>query len=78
MICRHQIFRQLILDSERENKAKIIELMQCFKIKQFVVFAFYPQANGMVEHGHKPIMDAFAKITNRSLNNWIESLLAFA
>lgn len=52
--------------------------MQHLEIKWHVIFAFYLQVNKMVECGHKPIVNAFAKITNRDFNKWVENLLTVA
>ena len=69
VICQHGVFRRLIVDNGGENKAEVIELTQHLGIKRLVVSVFYPQANGMVEQKHKPIVKALAKMTNRGLEN---------
>ena len=69
VICWHGVFERLIVDGGGENKAEVIELTQRLEIKRLVVSTFHPQANRMVEQGHKPIVDALAKIINGSLNN---------
>ena len=63
------MFGHLIVDGGEENKAKVIELTQRLEIQHFVVSAFHSQANGMVEQGHKPIVNALAKIINGGLDN---------
>ena len=78
MICRHGVFGRLIVDDGDENKGEVIELTQRLGIKRLVVSAFHPQANGMVKRGHKPIVDALAKMTNRGLDNWVDNLPAVA
>lgn len=45
----HGVIDYLIIDSERKNKAKVIELTKQLGIKQFVISAFYPQANKMIK-----------------------------
>ena len=78
VICRHGVFRRLIVNGGGENKAEVIELTQRLGIKRLVVSAFHPQANGMVEKGHKLIVDALAKMTSGGLDNWVENLPAVA
>ena len=38
--------------------------------------AYHPQANGMIERGHKPIVDVLSKISNRGTTNWVQNLPA--
>ena len=56
----------------------MIELTQRLGIKRLVISAFHPQANGMVERGHKPIVDALSKMTSGGIENWVENLPAVA
>lgn len=48
-----------------------------YGIKQVVISAYHPQANGMVKRGHKPIMDALAKMEGGNLGSkWVDNLHA--
>ena len=66
------------MDDERENKGEIIELTQQLGIQRLVVSAFHQRANEIVEQGHKPIVDALSKMTNRKIDNWVGNLSAIA
>ena len=76
VICRHGIFGKLIVDGGPENKKKVDKLATKFKIRRVVVSGYHPQANGMVERGHKPIVDALSKMTNGGITNWVDNLPA--
>jgi hypothetical protein len=76
IICRHGVFQRLVVDGGPENKALVSELAKRYGIHRLVVSAYHPQANGMVERGHKPIVDALSKMTNGGLTSWIRHLPA--
>ena len=59
-----------------ENKALVADLVKRYGIYRLMVSAYHPQVNGMVERGHKPIVDALGKITNRGFTGWIKYLPA--
>ena len=40
------------------------------------VSAYYAQANGLVEWGHKTVIDALAKMSNKADSNWVKNLSA--
>ncbi len=64
VICRNGCFGKLIIDGESENKEAVAELARRYKVKRVVVSAYHPQANGMIQRGHKPIVDALAKMSD--------------
>ena len=41
-----------------------------------VVLAYYLQANGMIERGHKPIVNTLSKISDGGSTNWVRNLSA--
>ena len=51
-------------------------LMQVLDIRRVVVSAYHPQANGMIERGHKLIVDALAKMTDGGEGDWVLCLPA--
>ena len=59
-----------------ENKALVVDLVKRYGIYRLLVSAYYPQANGIVEQGYKPIVDVLGKITNRGFTGWIKHLPA--
>ena len=71
VICRHGCFGRLIVDGGPENKDLVEELAERYGIKRVQVSAYHRQANGMIERGHKPIVDALSKMTNGGLGKCV-------
>ena len=76
VICRHGCFGKLIIDGGSENKDAVAELARRYGVKRVVVSAYHPQANGMIERGHKPIVDALSKMSDGGSTNWVQNLPA--
>ena len=76
VICRHGCFGKLVIDGGSENKEAVAELAQRYGVKRVVVSAYHPQANGMIERGHKPIVDALSKMSDGGSTNWVQNLPA--
>ena len=64
----------MVIDRESENKRFVTVFTEKYSIERVQVSAYYPAANGMVEQGHKPIVDALAKMTDSGLGNWVRNL----
>ena len=45
-----------------------------YGIHRVVVSAYHAPANGMIERGHKPIVDALAKMTDGGLDKWVDNV----
>ena len=73
-ICRHGCFGKLVIDGGSENEEAVAELTQRYGIKRVVVLAYHPQANCMIERGHKPIVDALPKMSDGRATNWVRNL----
>jgi hypothetical protein len=76
VICRFGIFGDLIVDGGTEFKDVVAELTAKYGIHRVQASAYHPQANGMVERGHRPIVDALAKLSAEGKGNWLENLNA--
>ena len=50
------------------------DLADLYGIERVVVSAYNPRANGMVERGHKPLIDGLSKMTDRDLEKWTNLL----
>ena len=74
VVCRHGIFGRLVVDGGSENKGLVKEFTTRYGIKRVQISPYHPQANGMVERGHKPIVDALSKMTNGGQGNWVDNL----
>jgi hypothetical protein len=64
VICRHGCFSTLVNDGGPETRKVVEILTDQYKIKQIRVSPYHPQANGMIEAGHKPVKDALSKLTH--------------
>ena len=62
IICRWGVFRQLSVDNSRENTNITTALAELYNIKRVIASAYHPLVQGLIERGHKPIVDALAKI----------------
>jgi len=56
------VFGQLSIDSREENTNITTVLAELYNIKRVIASAYYPQSQGFIERGHKPIIDALAKM----------------
>lgn len=74
--CRHGCFGKLIINGGAENKEAVGQLTRRYGIKRVVVSAYHPQANGMIERGHKPVVDALSKMSDGGSTNWVRNLPA--
>ena len=73
-ICRHGCFGTLVVDGRPENKDLVTFLSARYNIKRLVVSAYHPQANGIVERGHRLIVDGLAKLIEGGLVSWLSNL----
>ena len=60
VICRHGCLENW--DGGSENKDAVAELAKRYGAKRVVVSAYHPQANRIIERGHKPIIDTLSKM----------------
>ena len=74
MVCRHGLFRRLVVDGGPENKGLTKAFAELYGIRRIVVSAYHPQSNGMVERGHRPIVDALSKLTAGRSSKWKDYL----
>ena len=66
----------MIINKGSKNKDAIAELTQRYGVKRGVVSVYHPQANGMIERSHKPIVNALLKMSDRGSTSWIQNLPA--
>jgi hypothetical protein len=76
VICRHGVFERLVVDGGPENKLLVKDLAKKYGIHRLVVSSYHPQANGMIKRGHKPLVDALAKMTGGGFSGWLKHLPA--
>ena len=61
VICRHGCLKRIVMDQGTENLNLTRDLLEKHRIRQTLVSAYHPQANGLVERGHDAIVNALAK-----------------
>jgi L-2-hydroxyglutarate oxidase LhgO len=60
VVSRHSCFGKLIVNRGPENKDYLEAFVQRYGINRVQVSAYHPQVNGMVERGHRSIVEALA------------------
>ena len=71
VMCRHGVFQELVTDGGPENdNALVTELSRTYGIRHITTSGYNPQANGMIERGHKPVVAALTKATAGGIDNW--------
>lgn len=74
VICCHGYFGKLVINGGSENKDVVAKLAERYGVIRVVVSAYHPQTNGIIEHGHKPVLDALSKMSTRGSINLIPNL----
>jgi hypothetical protein len=67
-------FKQFIVDGSPENKDVMEQFVADYGIKRVVISVYNFKANGMIERGHSPIINVFAKMTDGGEGNWVQNL----
>jgi hypothetical protein len=57
------------VDENSENKNIMKQLAVDYGIKRVVISVYNSKANGMIERGHLPIINIFAKMTDGGKGN---------
>ena len=70
VICRHGCPAVVVLDRGSENLNIAKELLEAYKIDRIATSAYHPQANGLIERGHDPIVNALSKYCSRAPQTW--------
>ena len=74
IICRHGCPGRIIMDGGPENKEVAEELLNRYRIRKIEISAYHPQANGMVETGHRPIKESLYKMDAAGRGDWVNNL----
>ncbi|KAK4701455.1 hypothetical protein P7C70_g4776, partial [Phenoliferia sp. Uapishka_3] len=64
LIPRFGWFYQATLDGGTEFKGEVIKALREFGIRRIVIAPYHPEANGMEERGHQPLVDCLIKISD--------------
>jgi hypothetical protein len=62
------------VDGGPENKDNLESFVKQYGINRVQVSAYHPQANRMVERGHRSIVEALARMTNGGIKRWTRNL----
>ena len=73
-ICRYGIPKEVTVDGGGEFKKELQVAMKRTGVKIRVVTPYYPEAQGMIERGHKEIKDALIKMCGEDGKRWKEYL----
>lgn len=73
VICRHGCPVRIVMDDGAENLDLSKELLEDYGIQRTIISPYHPQANGLVERGHEPIINSLAKYSTEP-GNWIKNL----
>ena len=76
VFARHGCPTTLIVDGGSQNKGIVNELCGRLRIHKHTITAYHPQANGMVERGHKQLVDGLSKACSQYLAKWPNYLTA--
>ena len=78
-MCRHRVFRRLVINRGPENKGVAIAFTKKYGIKQVQILAYNLKANGIIERGYRSISKALTRIsrgTRRQRKHLLAVLLA--
>ena len=73
VICRHGCPARIVMDGGAENMDLSKDLLEDYGIQRTVISPYHPQANGLVERGHEPIVNSLAKYSIEP-GDWVKSL----
>ena len=66
----HGCPKTIVADGGPENKGMVDEICARLRVAKHTVTAYHPQANGLVERGHKQLVDGLSKVCSRSPAKW--------
>eukprot|EP00210_Caulerpa_lentillifera_P009149 g8723.t1 len=77
LIGRHGMIRQLTVDRGTHFLNQLVkEVTNKWKIKLVPTTPYYPEGNGLVERGHKPLIDSLVKWCHEHPTSWMKELYA--
>lgn len=76
IIYRHGIPVKVICDGGSENMGAFARLLEEMGVKKVTTSAYHPQGNGMIERGHRSILDSLSKVCGDNPEQWPNKLPA--
>ena len=75
VFARHGCPPTIIVDGGSENKGEVDIICDQLRVKKHMITAYHPQGNGVVERGHKQLVDGLSKAcSGKSPAKWPEYL----
>ena len=74
VICQHGCLQQIVLDRGSKNLNLTKDLLEYYHIKRTMVSAFHPEANGLIERDHDPLINSLFKYCSKKLTDWVKYL----
>ena len=62
VIYRFKIFNSLIINRGRKFIEEVTKILKKYKVKYIIVSAYYSKVNSIIKRGHRPIINALAKL----------------
>jgi len=62
VICRYGVFGVLVVDKGLKNKKYVKAFADIYSIYRVVISVYNSKVNSMIEKGHRPIINALAKM----------------
>jgi hypothetical protein len=74
IVCKYEIFGRLSVNRDPENKNLAKRFAVIYGIMRVIISAYNVKANGMIERGHKSVVDILAKMTEGGIDKWVRNL----
>jgi len=70
VVYRHGVPPKVVMDGGSEFKGEFQAQLESLGVKGVVISAYHPESAGMIERGHKPILDALSKRCSGKPDEW--------
>ena len=70
VITRHGCPENIVFDGGAENRGEVETLLRALGISRIRISAYHPQSNGLVERGHRPLVDSLSKYAHGQRTEW--------
>ena len=74
IVCRHGVFGEMKVDGGTEFKGKVITRLAALGAGRIQISAYNSKANGGIERGHQPILNALIGLTDGGKKAWLPFL----
>ena len=74
IIYYYSLFRYLVVDRGTENIGEVISLLSRIGVNRIRISLYNSRANRTIKRGHRSILEALYKMTDRGLKGWVARL----